>query len=70
MPGQQAAGFVDVARNGRLENLFVLFMHVYYIVAQTFVLRVDYWMNIISLVFLSAQFLLSGTQALDFMRGA
>ena len=49
---------------------FILFMHVYYIVAQTFVLRVDYWMNIISLVFLSAQFLLSGTQALDFMRGA
>ena len=28
---------------------FILFMHVYYIVAQTFVLRVDYWMNIISL---------------------
>lgn len=51
-----------------LLGAFVIFMHVYYTVGQTFVTRCDYTCNVISLCFVSLQFLLSVGQVLDFSR--
>ena len=45
---------------------FSLFLHVYYIVAQAFVLRADLVMNSISMAFLGAQFLLTVGQVMDY----
>ena len=51
-----------------LLGAYVIFMHVYYVAGQTFITRCDYACNVISLCFVSAQFLLSVGQVLDFSR--
>ena len=47
---------------------YVLFMHIYYVAGQTFITRCDYAINVISIVFVSAQSLLALTQAVEVSR--